>query len=205
MGEDQQQHIEFARDTASSFNHLFGPVLHAPSPLICKYTTNPRAVTNFGNQTISAPAKRVMSLKDPRSKMSKSHADPRSRISLIDSPEEIQKKINLALTDSNSGISYDPVGRPGVSNLIQLLCHFDHGAKSCDDIITEHGDLSIRAFKELLGNRISDKIGPVREKYLELVSSKTAHIDSVAEQGAENAKANADLTLHMVKKAMGLC
>ncbi|KAK2761404.1 Tryptophan--tRNA ligase, mitochondrial [Arachnomyces sp. PD_36] len=186
VGEDQQQHIEFARDTANSFNHLYGPTLRVPSPLI-------------------SSAKRVMSLKDPRSKMSKSHTDPRSRISLIDSPEEISKKINQALTDSEPAISYDPVNRPGVSNLIELLCHFDDGRKSCTDIVTEHGSLGLRAFKQLLAEKISHRLAPIRERYLELTCGNNSdYLDSVAENGAQKAGENAHLTLELVKRNVGL-
>lgn len=158
----------------------------------------------FNNRTTLAPAKRVMSLKDPRSKMSKSHTDPRSRISLIDSPEDIQKKINLALTDSEPNISYDPVNRPGVSNLIELLGHFDDGEKSCDDIVTEYGDLSLRAFKGLLGSKIFSRLAPVRERYLELISDNSGYLDSVAREGAQKAAQNAHLTLDLVKRNIGL-
>lgn len=147
-----------------------------------------------------------MSLKDPRSKMSKSHTDPRSRISLIDGPEEIQEKIKKALTDSEPTISYDPVDRPGVSNLIELLGHFRDDGKggSCDDIVAEYGNLSLRAFKELLGSKISIKLEPVRERYLELTNDNSGYLDSVAEQGAQKASQNARLTLDVVKGKIGL-
>lgn len=36
VGSDQKQHIEFSREVAKGFNHLFGPVLTVPEPLICK-------------------------------------------------------------------------------------------------------------------------------------------------------------------------
>jgi tryptophanyl-tRNA synthetase len=123
---------------------------------------------------------------------------------LIDSPEEIRKKINLALTDSNPGISYDPVNRPGVSNLVQLLCHFEDGERSCDDIVEEHQNLSMQAFKKLLAKQISDKIEPIRERYLELRNNKTKYLEIAAEKGAESARVNANHTLHLVKEAAGL-
>ncbi|RQM06458.1 hypothetical protein DH86_00002299, partial [Scytalidium sp. 3C] len=72
-----------------------------------------------------APAKRVMSLQDPQQKMSKSHADVRSRILITDTPEDIHRKIMAALTDSTNSVSYEPETRPGVANLLHLLSYFD--------------------------------------------------------------------------------
>ena len=66
----------------------------------------------------AAPARRIMSLKEPLLKMSKSHADPRSRILVNDDHQTISEKLRFALTDSMARISYDPINRPGVSNLL---------------------------------------------------------------------------------------
>lgn len=35
VGEDQQQHIEFARSLAARFNHIYGEVFTIPEALIC--------------------------------------------------------------------------------------------------------------------------------------------------------------------------
>lgn len=37
VGEDQKQHLEFARYTANSFNHLFGPIFPIPEAVICEH------------------------------------------------------------------------------------------------------------------------------------------------------------------------
>lgn len=37
VGEDQVQHIEFARECATNFNSLFGEQLVRPSVLLCEY------------------------------------------------------------------------------------------------------------------------------------------------------------------------
>lgn len=157
----------------------------------------------LGNWRLSiAPAKRVMSLKEPTLKMSKSHADRRSRIILTDSPAEISKKINAALTDSELTITYDPVRRPGVANLIEILSHFD--GRTCDEIAMEYRSASLRALKEHLARTLSNHLEPIREKYLSLVGDQTDYLDSIAEQGSEAARANAELTMEQVKVAMGL-
>ncbi|KAH1896324.1 hypothetical protein KXV57_001407 [Aspergillus fumigatus] len=183
VGDDQRQHLEFSRNTANSFNHVYGPIFPSPEAII-------------------SPAKRVMSLKEPTLKMSKSHADRRSRIILTDSPAEISKKINAALTDSELTITYDPVRRPGVANLIEILSHFD--GRTCDEIAMEYHSASLRALKEHLARTLSNHLKPIREKYLSLVGDQTDYLDSIAEQGSEAARANAELTMEQVKVAMGL-
>jgi tryptophanyl-tRNA synthetase len=201
VGSDQQQHIEFARNLASSFNHHCGQdIFPLPSAII-------------------SPAKRVMSLKDPTQKMSKSATDPRSRILITDSPSAISDKIRLALTDSIEGISYDPSTRPGISNLIELVSHFsptstslaiesnaETAYRSCQDTASEFQNSSMRAFKEHVSSVISKALEEVRENYLELTGTKEGEhfVSTVAEAGRESARVRAEGTLERVKLAVGL-
>lgn len=48
---------------------------------------------------------RLKSLRDPSKKMSKSDADPKSRINLLDTPEEIISKSKKAVTDFISEVN----------------------------------------------------------------------------------------------------
>lgn len=143
-----------------------------------------------------------MSLKDPTSKMSKSHADGRSRILLTDSPGDIYKKVKVALTDSEPRITYDPVQRPGVSNLIEILSHFE--GVSCNEIASEYRDASLRSLKEHVANRVTHHLQEVRERYLSMMEDKTGYLESVAQQGAEAAQVNANVTMRQIRDAMGL-
>jgi tryptophanyl-tRNA synthetase len=36
VGEDQRQHLEFARKCVTNFNHAYGPVLKYPETIICE-------------------------------------------------------------------------------------------------------------------------------------------------------------------------
>ncbi|KAJ5107560.1 hypothetical protein N7456_004235 [Penicillium angulare] len=183
VGEDQRQHLEFSRYTANSFNHLYGPIFPTPEALI-------------------SPAKRVMSLKEPGSKMSKSHADERSRIILTDSPQQIHKKIKVALTDSEPTITYDPSHRPGVSNLIEILSHFE--GISCEEIAADFQSASLRSLKEHVASRIAHHLQETRERYVELMEDQTGILDTVAQQGAEVAQGSAARTMREVRDAMGM-
>lgn len=146
-----------------------------------------------------------MSLKEPNLKMSKSHSDERSRILLTDSSEEIHKKIRLALTDSTPRISYDPIRRPGVSNLIEILRHIDEtDGKTCEELALQYESTSMRSFKEHVASKVAHHLKEIREKYFTLVQGNAGYLDAVADLGARTARANADLTIKSVKAAVGL-
>lgn len=201
VGEDQKQHLEFSRYTANSFNHLYGPIFPIPEPLICK---SDLALPNMLSMayTLPAPAKRVMSLKEPALKMSKSHVDDKSRIILTDSPAEIHKKIKVALTDSAAGVTYDPVHRPGVSNLIEIVSHLE--GVSCEEIARESQHASLRVFKEHVADRITFYLQEIRDRYISLMEDRTDYLENVAEEGAEAARANSQVTMRQLREAMGL-
>lgn len=151
-----------------------------------------------------APAKRIMSLKEPSLKMSKSELDSRSRIDLTDSPEEISKKIRLALTDSTAGVSYDPLARPGISNLLAILSHLQKQGSS-EALAQRHNSLSLAEFKHLVTTTISDHLCDFRRRYSDLMEAGNAHyLDEVAARGAQKARDQANLMLQKVRYATGL-
>ena len=80
VGEDQKQHLELARDIAQKFNNDFDAEGFFPLP----------------EPLIQGPATRVMSLRDGSKKMSKSDPSDLSRITMLDSADEIAKKIRKA-------------------------------------------------------------------------------------------------------------
>ncbi|EQD80983.1 tryptophanyl-tRNA synthetase, partial [mine drainage metagenome] len=94
VGDDQKQHIELTRDIAERFNKRFGPVFTVPEPKI---------------QKVGA---RILSLRNPAEKMSKSDPDRNGKILLSDTDDEIRKKIMTSVTDSGSEVIYDPEQKP---------------------------------------------------------------------------------------------
>lgn len=152
-----------------------------------------------------APAKRVMSLQEPNLKMSKSHKDSRSRIVLTDKPEEISLKVMAALTDSVNSVSFDPVLRPGVSNLLQILSYFDKSSRSATELGVVHASLNLYNFKILVSETISAALSDIRFRYEELMAEDGGqYLDHVEAKGAQKARASAEATMALVKEAMGL-
>ena len=202
VGEDQVQHLEFTRECVNSFNSIYGNVLIEPTTLLCMCR---RVPCSFNLLIFPAPAKRVMSLKDPLQKMSKSHGDPQSKILLTDSPEEIRLKIKHALTDSTTGVSFDPSSRPGVSNLLEILSHVDPGGKSPHQWAEECSTLSMRAFKELVANKVALSLSGFQERYRLLVESQRySWLREVAQRGAKEAGENSERMLRKVRDAVGI-
>lgn len=190
VGEDQAQHLEFARECATSFNHHMaaGKDILVPP------------------QTIVSPAKRIMSLTRPESKMSKSDSNPKSRILITDSREAIFSKVKGAVTDSIEGISYEPTTRPGVSNLLSILYHLNNGNfSSLQDVGSECKDLSMRALKERVAEMVDATLSGIRDRYAEVMQRRGgAYLDEVAQSGAERARKSAERTMRDVREAIGL-
>ncbi|GAO20075.1 uncharacterized protein UV8b_03793 [Ustilaginoidea virens] len=186
VGHDQRQHLEFARECATNFNHAYGAHLVRP-------------------HTIAAsPAHRIMSLSDPTSKMSKSHELGRSRILITDTPEDIRTKISMALTDSIPGISFDPAARPGVSNLLNILSAFDPEKRNPEQLAQVYGAADTRSFKDTVSNAVIAGLQGITGRYNELMGAESLYLDHVAAEGARRARQSADETMCIVRAATGL-
>ena len=146
-----------------------------------------------------------MSLNDPTTKMSKSHANANSRILLTDSEDVIRSKIKAAVTDSEGPASYNPSERPGVSNLIDILyhCKKGEGHASPKDFAGALGNPSMRELKDEVADAVNATVKPIRVRYKEFVSDEKLLRD-VAIEGADRASRSAATTIVRVKKAMGL-
>ncbi|KAK6534708.1 Tryptophan--tRNA ligase, mitochondrial [Arthrobotrys megalospora] len=182
VGEDQVQHLELARSLAGKFNRTFGEILVVPRIKL-------------------APAKRVMSLVNPNSKMSKS-GKVNSQINLDHPEDEIRRRIRGSLTDSIPGISYDREARPGVSNLVEILGNMtsrdDFGA-----IAKECEGLSMKEFKDRVADSVVEGLKGIAGEY-ERIKGDAAYLEEVSRMGTEKANRKANETLEKVMNAMGM-
>lgn len=156
---------------------------------------------------LPASAKRIMSLTDPGKKMSKSSPNPKSRILITDSREEIFKKISGSLTDSEDGVTYDPATRPGLSNLIEIAYNLEEeqGFLGCEDLARSWANLSKKAVKERVASIIDAHLAPFRDGYFNFMGSKGERIiQGLAENGAEKANARAAETMELIREVVGV-
>ncbi|KAJ6264801.1 Tryptophan--tRNA ligase [Drechslerella dactyloides] len=167
VGEDQVQHLELARNLAGKFNRTFGETFPIPKVQL-------------------APAKRVMSLSNPTAKMSKSGA-PNSQINLDHSETEIRKRIRTALTDSIAGITYDPEGRPSVSNLVEILGRMTHRS-DFNAVAEECAGLGMKEFKDRVADSVVGGLKNIGEEYHRIMREGDGYLDSLSQEGAEKAQ-----------------
>ncbi len=187
VGEDQKQHLELARDIAQQrINARFGtegnPVLKVPEPLILK------------------EGARVMSLTDGRSKMSKSDPNEGSRITLLDPPELITKKIKRAKTDPLMGLEFGNPERPETDNLLGLYAILSGKGRTA--VAEECAEMGWGRFKPLLAEAAVAALEPIQARHRELMADP-AELDNVLAAGRDRAEAVAVTTLDRVRSAMG--
>lgn len=181
VGEDQKQHLELTRDLAGRFNHRFGDYFTLPEPYIPEVGA------------------RIMSLDDASKKMSKSNPNPGSYIALLDTPDEIRKKISRATTDSGREVKFDPASKPEVSNLITIYSQCS--GLSIAEVEQRYEGQMYGPFKKDLAEVVVGVLEPLQQRYREIRES--GELRSILRQGAERASEMAEQTLQDVQRLMG--
>lgn len=182
VGKDQLPHLEMTRNIASRFNNKFckgkDPVFPEPQALLAK---TPMILGLDGTQ-----------------KMSKSR---NNAIMLAWNEDETAKAIKKATTDSDRNITYDPVNRPAVSNLLTLisLCTGEEPAA----IAARIGDGGGGGLKAALTEAVNEKLRPLRQKRAQL-EADPEYIRQVLLTGAEKAREIGIRTLDEVREVMNM-
>jgi len=182
VGEDQRQHIELTRDLAQRFNSRYGETFVIPEVRIPKETA------------------KIYDLQNPGSKMSKSADSDNGIIWLLDDPAVTAKKIKSAVTDTERDIRFDPVSKPGVSNLLTLLSVL--GGSSIASLETEFSGRGYGDLKSATADAVVSAFAPVRARALELLADP-AELDRVLTGNAERADAIASETLKRIYERVG--
>lgn len=181
VGDDQKQHLELTRDLAGRFNHRFGEYFTLPEPYIPEVGA------------------RIMSLDDASKKMSKSNPNPGSYIALLDTPDEIRKKISRATTDSGREVRFDPATKPEISNLITIYSQCS--GLTIAEVEQRYEGQMYGPFKKDLAEVIVSVLEPLQQRYREIRES--GELRSILRQGAERASEVAEKTLQDVQRLMG--
>lgn len=189
VGDDQSQHLEFARDIAERMNHKFGDLLVVPEAVKKQHEF-------FGKEQ----GLRIKDLQDPTKKMSKSDESGKGIIFLGDAPGNAANKIKSATTDSFARIDLNNQDQPGIRNLIQVLALTE--GRSVEEVEMEYNG------QEQYGP-LKTKVATVVETFLNDFQTKLVTVDDaalMAKLQADEAKMNevANATLLRVQKAVGL-
>jgi len=181
VGQDQKQHVEITRDIASRFNNAYGNVFKMPEPYI------------------PPTGARVMSLQDPTKKMSKSDENVNSWIAILDKPEDIIRKVNRAVTDSEARVCIGE-NKAGINNLMGIYSVIT--GKDFDSITAEFEGKGYGDFKKSVGEAIVEELRPIRENFDRIIKDK-ASLEALYKSGAERAERIAYRTLAKAMKKVG--
>jgi tryptophanyl-tRNA synthetase len=181
VGDDQRQHLELTRDLAIRFNGRFGDTFPVPEGII------------------PAGAARVMDLQSPDKKMSKS-LPPAGCVFLLDDPKVTAKKIRSAVTDTGREVVADPVGKPGITNLLTI--HSALSGTSIPELEERFAGRGYGDLKKELAEVVVDFVTPVRQRTQELLDDP-AELQRTLARGAARAREVATRTVADVYDKVG--
>ncbi|OGZ17826.1 MAG: tryptophan--tRNA ligase [Candidatus Nealsonbacteria bacterium RBG_13_37_56] len=182
VGKDQVQHVELTRTIARKFNQKFGKLFPEPKALLPKFGA------------------KIMDLNNPKKKMSKS-LGPQGYISVFEQPEEVEKKIMSAVTDTGKQIKYNQKGKPGISNLLIIYSLFS--GKSIKELEKEFKGRGYAQFKKSLAELLIKSLEPFQRKRKEFLARKI-YVEETLKLGAKRAQSIAESTLSEARQKMGL-
>ncbi|MFJ6937022.1 tryptophan--tRNA ligase [Streptomyces sp. NPDC101132] len=182
VGEDQRQHIELTRDLAERFNQRFGQTFTIPAAHIVKEVA------------------KIYDLQDPTAKMSKSTANPKGLINLLDEPKATAKKIKSAVTDTDTVIRFDAEQKPGISNLLTIYSTLTDTPVA--ELEQKYEGKGYGALKTELAEVVVDFVTPFKQRTQEYLDDPET-LDSILAKGAEKARAVAAETLAQAYDRLG--
>ena len=184
VGKDQEQHLEMTRNFAQRFNHRYGKVFPEPKAF------------NFGKELLKVPSL------DGAGKMSKSE-NQNATLYIADADDVLRKKIMKAKTDQ--GPSSPNAEKPDyIVNIFDLM-----KLVSSDEVIqkfeADYNNCNIRYgdMKKQLAEDMVQYIAPIRQKANDIRANEK-YLKEVLASGAEKANTNADKTMQLVRKAVGV-
>ena len=177
VGRDQVQHIEIARDIASSFNHLYG-----------EHLVLPEAVIEASVATLPGLDGR---------KMSKSYDNT---IPLFLPPAELKRRIGGIVTDSRApGEAKETEG----SALFQIFQAFASAEETAELRQAYADGISWGDAKQKLFERIDHEVAPMRDTYQSLIDNP-ARLEELLMAGAVKARRIATPLIAEARHAVGL-
>ena len=184
VGKDQEQHLEMARTFANRFNHRYGEVF--PEPV----------AFNYSNKLVKVPSL------DGVGKMSKSE-NQMATLYLADVDELIRKKVMKAKTDSGPTENNSP--KPSYIENIFLLMKLVSEKDVIKKYEVDYNTCNIRYgdMKKQLAEDMVQFISPIREKVNSILQDEK-YLQKVMKQGAKKAIKSAEITIKLVREAIGL-
>jgi len=181
VGDDQTQHLELTRNIAERFNANYGEIFPIPE------------------KTSGKSGARLMSLRHPENKMSKSSDDINGTIYFNDEKDNILKKFKSSVTDSENIVKYDPKNKPGISNLIEIYAAVND--KEISETEKEFENSQYGEFKIAVAETVIDYLDPIKKNFDDLTSD---NLEDIVVSNLESAKDSAQKTIIEVEEALGI-
>ena len=181
VGDDQTQHLELTRNIAERFNTNYGEIFPIPE------------------KTSGKSGARLMSLRHPENKMSKSSDDINGTIYFNDEKDNILKKFKSSVTDSENIVRYDPKNKPGISNLIEIYAAVNN--KEISDTEKEFENSQYGEFKIAVAETVIDYLDPIKKNFDDLTSD---NLEDIVVSNLKSAKDSAQKTIIEVEEALGI-
>lgn len=180
VGRDQLPHLETTRTIARRFNQRYSPAQ--------PFFPEPDALLSQAPVVLGTDG----------AKMSKSAGNA---IALGADTDTTVRAVRSARTDAERHITYDPVGRPEVANLLLLtsLCT----GRSPEAVAEEVGSRGAGALKAVLTEALLAYLAPLRARRAELAADPDV-VRDVLSRGNARANELADQTIHEVRRLMGM-
>jgi len=181
VGDDQTQHLELTRNIAERFNTNYGEIFPIPE------------------KTSGKSGARLMSLRHPENKMSKSSDDINGTIYFNDEKDIILKKFKSSVTDSENIVKYDPKNKPGISNLIEIYAAVND--KEISETEKEFENSQYGEFKIAVAETVIDYLDPIKKNFDDLTGD---NLDDIVVSNLKSAKDSAQKTIIEVEEALGI-
>jgi tryptophanyl-tRNA synthetase len=178
VGQDQKQHVEYARDTALKFNNIFGETFKIPESLIMKDVAIVPGIDG--------------------KKMSKSY---KNTIPLFGTDEEIKKAVMKIVTDSKGT---DESKDPDACNIFALHKLFlnEEDLKILREQYIK-GGLGYKESKEMLYEEIINFIKPMRERR-ETYAKDLDEVRKILKNGAQKANKIVEEKMKIIRDNIGV-
>ena len=181
VGDDQTQHLELTRNIAERFNANYGEIFPIPE------------------KTSGKSGARLMSLRHPEKKMSKSSDDINGTIYFNDEKDNILKKFKSSVTDSENIVRYDLENKPGISNLIEIYAAVND--KEISETEKEFENSQYGEFKVAVAETVIDYLDPIKRNFDDLT---TDNLKDIVVSNLKSAKDSAQKTINEVEEALGI-
>ncbi len=181
VGDDQTQHLELTRNIAERFNANYGEIFPIPE------------------KTSGKSGARLMSLRHPENKMSKSSDDINGTVYFNDAKDNILKKFKSSVTDSENIVRYDPKNKPGISNLIEIYAAVNN--KEISETEKEFENSQYGEFKIAVAETVIDYLDPIKKNFDDLTSN---NLENIVVSNLKLAKDSAQKTIIEVEEALGI-